>query len=184
MGGRGFWITWGANSVRGALGYVIAAREIADQLRALGEAPPEAVFLALGTGGTLAGLAPGCTLHLPDTEVVGYAVSPQGAQVAGGLPAIAEQITRATDYLGKGDASRIQPRYRVEYSQVGDGYGRPTAGSTEAIRLLAQTEAIFVDPVYTAKAFAGLLAEWRAGRFDARASVLFLHTGGVPELLA
>jgi D-cysteine desulfhydrase len=72
----------------------------------------------------------------------------------------------------------------VEHSEVGLGYARPTAAAGAATRLLAETEALFVDPVYTAKALAGLLAELRAARYADGDAVLFLHTGGTPELFA
>jgi 1-aminocyclopropane-1-carboxylate deaminase/D-cysteine desulfhydrase-like pyridoxal-dependent ACC family enzyme len=182
-GRRGFWITWGANSVRGALGYVLAAREIAAQLAADGERLA-AVFLAMGTGGTLAGLAPGAALFLPGAEVVAYAVSPAGAQVAGGLPDVAEQVAAVAAALEAAGAPVPTPRFRVEHSEVGEGYARPTAAAGAAARLLAETEALFVDPVYTAKALAGLLAELRAARYADGDAVLFLHTGGTPELFA
>ncbi len=67
---------------------------------------------------------------------------------------------------------------------IGDGYGLATAGSLEAIRLLAQNEGIFLDPVYTGKAMAGLISDIRQGRWTADQSVVFLHTGGTPALFA
>jgi 1-aminocyclopropane-1-carboxylate deaminase/D-cysteine desulfhydrase-like pyridoxal-dependent ACC family enzyme len=67
---------------------------------------------------------------------------------------------------------------------VGDGYGVPTAESREAIALAARTEAIFLDPTYTAKAMAGLIAAIRAGEFSGRQTVLFWHTGGQVGLFA
>jgi 1-aminocyclopropane-1-carboxylate deaminase/D-cysteine desulfhydrase-like pyridoxal-dependent ACC family enzyme len=66
----------------------------------------------------------------------------------------------------------------VDDSQVGDGYGIPTAASTDALHLVARREGILLDPVYTAKAMAGLLARVRAGEFTSEQSVLFWHTGG------
>jgi 1-aminocyclopropane-1-carboxylate deaminase/D-cysteine desulfhydrase-like pyridoxal-dependent ACC family enzyme len=66
----------------------------------------------------------------------------------------------------------------VDDTQVGDGYGLPTAASTDATRLLARTEGIVLDPVYTAKAWAGLIAQVRAGAFRSDETVLFWQTGG------
>ena len=67
---------------------------------------------------------------------------------------------------------------------IGEGYGLPTPGSLEAIRLLAQNEGILLDPVYTGKAMAGLIHDIREGRWTADQTVIFLHTGGTPALFA
>ncbi len=72
----------------------------------------------------------------------------------------------------------------VDDGFVGDGYGIPTAESKEAIALLARTEAIFLDPVYTSKAMAGLLAHIRRGAYPDRMTILFWHTGGQVGLFA
>jgi 1-aminocyclopropane-1-carboxylate deaminase/D-cysteine desulfhydrase-like pyridoxal-dependent ACC family enzyme len=69
----------------------------------------------------------------------------------------------------------------IDGTQLGDGYGRPTAAADAATRLLARTEGILVDPIYTAKALAGLIAEVRSGRLDGRRAV-FWHAGGTPGL--
>ena len=69
----------------------------------------------------------------------------------------------------------------IDETQLGDGYGRPTAAADEATRLLARTEGILVDPIYTAKALAGLVADVRSGRLDGRRAV-FWHAGGTPGL--
>ena len=73
------------------------------------------------------------------------------------------------------------PRSTSNGKQLGDGYGRPAAAAGEAIRLLARTEAILVDPIYTGKALAGLIALVRDGRLDGRRAVLW-HAGGTPGL--
>ncbi len=70
----------------------------------------------------------------------------------------------------------------LDASQLGDGYGRPTAAADEAAALVARTEAILVDPIYTAKAMAALIAAVRSGRLDGLA-VLFWHAGGTLGLL-
>jgi 1-aminocyclopropane-1-carboxylate deaminase/D-cysteine desulfhydrase-like pyridoxal-dependent ACC family enzyme len=68
----------------------------------------------------------------------------------------------------------------LEDDQIGEGYGIPTAAAAEATRLLARTEGILVDPIYTAKALAGLVARARDGRL--RGPVVFWHAGGTPGL--
>ena len=72
----------------------------------------------------------------------------------------------------------------VHDGYVGKGYSYPTDGMVEAVRLVAQSEAILLDPVYTGKAMAGLIDLVRRGEFTDRQSVLFLHTGGSPALFA
>jgi D-cysteine desulfhydrase/L-cysteate sulfo-lyase len=67
---------------------------------------------------------------------------------------------------------------------VGEGYGIPTAASQEALELTARHEGILLDPVYTAKAMAGLIARVRTGEFSASDTVLFWHTGGQPGFFA
>ena len=67
---------------------------------------------------------------------------------------------------------------------VGDGYGLPTDAMVEAVKLMAQYEGILLDPVYSGKAFAGLLDLVRHGYFDTSERILFLHTGGAPGLFA
>ena len=68
--------------------------------------------------------------------------------------------------------------------QVGEGYGVPTPAGLEALELFARTEGLVLDPTYTAKAAAALVAWTRAGKFSAGDRVVFLHTGGHPGLLA
>jgi D-cysteine desulfhydrase/L-cysteate sulfo-lyase len=72
----------------------------------------------------------------------------------------------------------------VDDSQVGDGYGVPTPASVEATSLVARAEGILLDPVYTAKAMAGLIAMIRDGAFRPDDTVLFWHTGGTPGYFA
>jgi 1-aminocyclopropane-1-carboxylate deaminase/D-cysteine desulfhydrase-like pyridoxal-dependent ACC family enzyme len=69
----------------------------------------------------------------------------------------------------------------LEESQLGEGYGRPTAAAAEAAALLARTEAILTDPIYTAKALAGLVAGVRSGAWDGE-RIVFWHAGGLPGL--
>src|SRR5258707_14053909 len=76
----------------------------------------------------------------------------------------------------------LEPELRrpltVDDRFIGDGYGIPSPEGTEAMRLLARTEGVVLDPTYTAKAMASLLAHIRAGEFSEKQSVLFIHTGG------
>jgi 1-aminocyclopropane-1-carboxylate deaminase/D-cysteine desulfhydrase-like pyridoxal-dependent ACC family enzyme len=72
----------------------------------------------------------------------------------------------------------------LETGHAAPGYGQPNAGMVEAVRLMARLEGILLDPVYTGKAMAGLIAMIRAGRFRRDETVVFVHTGGMPALFA
>ena len=72
----------------------------------------------------------------------------------------------------------------ADESYIGPGYGLPSRAGQEALHLLARSEAILLDPVYSAKAMAALIADVRAGRYPHGSSVVFIHTGGVPAIFA
>jgi D-cysteine desulfhydrase len=72
----------------------------------------------------------------------------------------------------------------IDGSQLGGGYGLPTPAMQEAVRLMARAEGLLIDPVYSGKAFAGLLADLRQGRYRSGDNVLFVMTGGTPGLYA
>jgi len=85
--------------------------------------------------------------------------------------------------VGLGAAPLAEPP-EIDGSQLGDGYGIPTAAMLHAVRLMARTEGLLLDPVYSGKAFAGLLAAVRQGHYAPGDAVLFVMTGGTPGLYA
>ena len=108
-----------------------------------------------------------------------------GVAVSGGEP---EKIERAKR-IANDAAHRLGLPERLDFSDlvtdqnfIGEGYGIPTDAALEAIRLLAATEAILLDPCYTSKAMAALIAHVRSGALTASDCVVFLHTGGMPAL--
>ena len=125
-------------------------------------------MLPTATGGTQAGLLVG----LPKSVAVTGIVAARSASEL--RPAIAAMVMAAG---GSVDPAAID----LDESQLGAGYGRPTAAADEAAALLAQTEAILVDPIYTAKAMAGLVAGVRSGAWDGE-RIVFWHAGGLPGL--
>ena len=172
-------IPTGGSVPLGAASYVAAVAETLEQLRAVGEAPT-ALFFASGSLGTQAGLAVGARAFSVPFTVEGIAVLHPVEQLTERCAALATataDLVGLTTQFAPGDIS-------LDGAYVGEAYGVATPEGMEAIRLLAQTEAILLDPVYSGKAMAGLLAAIRSGRFSADDSVLFLHTGGGPSLFA
>jgi len=166
----------GGSDPVGAWGQVLAGRELLEQASALGFAPDE-IVVPTATGGTQAGLIVG-TRAVRDTAspwVLGFVVArpeaelrPMIERLLGELAAMAGVSTSTSDI-------------ELDSSQLGPGYGQPTGASQKAAELLARTEGMLVDPVYTAKALAGLVARVGSGELDGR-SVVFWHGGGLPSL--
>jgi 1-aminocyclopropane-1-carboxylate deaminase/D-cysteine desulfhydrase-like pyridoxal-dependent ACC family enzyme len=182
-GGRALIVPLGASTPDGALGYVAALLELHDQL------PPQSdravhVFLSGSSGGTLAGLQAGLAL-LERTDLNLVAVSadtPRDQLLATAGELAAAALTRLE--IDPRRLERTAGRVDATDAEVGAGYGIPTDASREATELLARSEGVLVDPVYTSKAAAGLLRWLREGRFPAGDRVVFWHTGGHPALFA
>jgi 1-aminocyclopropane-1-carboxylate deaminase/D-cysteine desulfhydrase-like pyridoxal-dependent ACC family enzyme len=174
-GERPFIVPLGASTPTGAIGF---ARGVAE----LGTVRPDVIVHATSSGGTQAGLIAGCALLGMRADVLGISADDPAA-------ALRETISALLD----GMAGRLGARaatvggdraIEVDDTQVGEGYGIPTPASTGAAALVARTEGIVLDPVYTAKAMAGLMARIRAQAFSPAATVLFWHTGGLPGYFA
>ncbi len=168
----------GSNAI-GTFGYVAATLELVGQLQELAAAPTT-LYYANGSRGTQAGLALGAALYAAPYRVQGIAVSDGDAEKRQRAVEIANE---AAERLGSAVRLHADDLLNDE-RQVGPGYGIPTSACLEAITLLARTEAIFLDPVYSGKAMAGLIAAIRSEQIPANESVLFLHTGGTPALFA
>ena len=173
-GHRPYLVAIGGTGIVGAIGQVLAGLELAEQAAAAGIAPT-IVVVPSATGGTQAGLLVGLRTAGLTTAVHGVAVTPPRA--------LRSDIATIVAGLGgiEGLAEVDDADVVLDGSQLGDGYGRPTEAAAEATRLLARTEGILVDPIYTAKALAGLVALARDGALDGR-RVVFWHAGGSPGL--
>ncbi len=173
-GRRPFVIGVGGTGPIGASGQVLAGLEVAAQLDAAGIGHAT-IVLPSATGGTQAGVLAGLALEAPPTRsVIGIAVAAPGSDLRPTIESILEGLVPLAGV-------RVPPDTIVlETDQLGDGYGRPTAAADEAARLLARTEGILVDPIYTAKALAGLIARVRDGRLSG--PVVFWHAGGTPGI--
>jgi 1-aminocyclopropane-1-carboxylate deaminase/D-cysteine desulfhydrase-like pyridoxal-dependent ACC family enzyme len=175
-GHRPFVIGVGGSGLPGVYGQFEAATEAFDQLAAA-DVRPNALFLASATGGTQAGLVVANeSSGRIDGPIVGVVAARPEAELR---PSIAAQVADLAAFVG---APRVSPEAIVlDGTQLGDGYGRRTVAAEEATRLLGRTEGILVDPIYTAKALAALIARARSGALD-RQTVVFWHAGGVPGL--
>jgi len=166
----------GSNAI-GALGYVNAAMEILQQANDA-DLKIDAIVHATGSAGTQAGLVAGVVATNCGIPVLGIGVrAPADVQHANVL-----KLARQTaEHLGI-DAQPSPEDVQVDCNYVGDGYGIPTEGCIEAIRLLARLEGILLDPVYSAKGMAGLIDLIRQGHYTNDQHIVFLHTGGAQAL--
>ena len=177
-GKRPYLVPIGGSNALGALGYVRAGLELAEQIKASGE-HFSAVVLASGSAGTHAGLALALEHALPGTRVVGVTVSrPDATQ----RPKVEGLLQRTAELLGVPVPAGLKVELWDQY--FFPRYGEPNAGTLAAMRQVASHEGLLLDPVYTGKAFAGLLDGAAHGAFDGDGPVLFLHTGGSPALFA
>ena len=177
QGRKPYVIPGGGSNRVGALGYANAALELLAQANDAGLRIDRLVH-ATGSAGTQAGLVAGLGAASSGIPVLGVGVrAPAPAQHAKVL-GLARQTA---DYLGSRTAV-ADDDVQVNCDYIGEGYGVPTEGAIEAIRLLAELEGIFLDPVYSAKGMAGLIDLIRRGRFSAGENIVFLHTGGAQAL--
>jgi D-cysteine desulfhydrase family pyridoxal phosphate-dependent enzyme len=178
-GERPYVIPTGGSVPIGAAGYVTMVAELVEQLLSAGEAPSR-LYFPTGSLGTQAGLAVGARAFAAPFVVYGVAVEHPVEKLIADGAALASGTAELLGIDQCFDASDIA----IDGAYIGAAYGVPTAEGIEAIRLLARTEAIFLDPVYSGKAMAALINHARAGALDPNEAVVFLHTGGGPSLFA
>jgi L-cysteate sulfo-lyase len=169
-----YHIDVGGSGLPGVIGQVLAAFELVEQGQAMA-CSPDLVVLPTATGGTHAGLQVGMTTLGAAPSIHGVTVAHAARQLE---PRIAELFDQLAELSG---LVRPQSEIRLDDSQLGGGYGVPTPEADAALRLLATTEGILVDPIYTAKALAGLISLVRSGAQDRR-TLVFWHAGGTPGL--
>ncbi|WP_440467032.1 D-cysteine desulfhydrase [Pseudomonas sp. YH-1] len=177
-GHKPYIVPIGGSNALGALGYVRAGLELAEQIHSSGQAF-SAVVLASGSAGTHAGLAIALADALPELDVIGVTVSRTDAAQR---PKVEGLVARTLELLGH-DMPAV-PKVQLWDEYFSPRYGEANAGTLEAVRLLASQEGLLLDPVYTGKAMAGLLDGIRRDRFSKPGPILFLHTGGSPALFA
>ncbi len=174
-GGKPYIIPGGGSNEVGTLGYVACAEEIIAQAFDKG-LNIDAVVCTSGSGGTHAGLAVGFWGNNTNIPVIGINISrPNETQ----RPLIIKDAKLTAARFGldfPDDAVNCVEGY------VGPGYSLPTKEMVAAVTLMARTEAILLDPIYTGKSFAGLIGLIREGKFKKGQNVVFVHTGGSPAL--
>lgn len=169
-GKRVLSIPIGGSCARGAYGFVRAGEELQAQADSF-----DWVIFASSSGSTHTGLQ--YALHGTQTRVLGVACDPE-PDILDDYASLYASLERL---IGEPRPVRRED-WRLTFDFVGPGYGVPSPAGARATELLARTEGVFLDPVYSAKAFAGLLAMVEAGEIGGRA--LFWHTGGFPTLFA
>nr|WP_244968587.1 D-cysteine desulfhydrase [Rosenbergiella australiborealis] len=175
QGFRPYIVPVGGSNVLGCLGYIGCAQEIAHQVADIPDLA--SVVVASGSGGTHAGLSVGLEHYLPNVSLVGVTVSRSVVQQKPLVEALRQDVAKTLGVSLKQPVELWDDFYKP-------GYGYTNDTGNDALNLLAQLEGIFLDPVYTAKAMAGLLTGITTQRFAQDGALLFVHTGGAPALFA
>ena len=166
-------IPTGGSNALGALGYVNCVKEISEQT----DIKFDYICCAEGSGGTHAGVAMGAKLFMPETKVIGMMVD-------------TDPFEEITTNIMKGLAELLELDFVPTVDDVhlvdvcGAGYAIPSPEGNEAIRMMAENEGLFLDPVYTGKAFGGLIKMAREGKFGPDDNILYLYSGGAGGLFA
>ncbi len=180
-GHKCYEIPGGGAAPMGSIGYIGGWCEMLEQARAAGF-EPEYVFHATGSGGTLAGLMAGHELTESRAKIFSVGV---GADEPVQYVKNAADLTNRTLALVGAEELTVTPEaftFLTDYYKP--GYEQPNPGTEQAIRRLATREGILVDPVYSGKAFYGLLDMIESGKVPQGSKVLFWHTGGATALFA
>jgi len=172
MGKPYYKIPCGGSNALGTLGYVDCVRELRDQGMRF-----DHIICAEGSGGTMAGLALGAKLFMPEAKVTGMMVDDDPFEE------ITVRLMREAAAL-LGESIEISAEDFELRDMCGPGYAIPSQEGNEAVSMMAAQEGLFLDPVYTGKAFAGLIAMAKEGAFAKEDRVLFLHSGGAGGLFA
>lgn len=164
----------GGSNALGSLGYAMAIAEIKDQL----EEPPDYIVTAVGSGGTMAGLVMGAQLFDLPSKIIGINICANATLFK---KRVANIIQEARENFGL--PLQEEGNWDIIDGYPGLGYAQTRPEEVEILKLVAKKEGVILDPVYTVKAFYGLLEEAKKGRFGTNKKVVFIHTGGIFGLL-
>jgi D-cysteine desulfhydrase len=171
----------GSNGV-GATGYVLAIMELTEQLRSTQHRVDHIVFTS-SSGGTQAGMVLGARVGGFGGRLHGVSIDKDDLKREAYEDEVAQIANECSQYIGS-DMRLAKQDIKVIYGYTGEGYGVLSNLEREAIRLMAQSEGIILDPVYTGRAFGALVDLIRKGVFKRGETVLFWHTGGAPAIFA
>ena len=175
-GKKYYKIPCGGSNALGSLGYVDCVKEISEQESSM-NIKFSHIICAEGSGGTHAGIALGAKIFMPDTKVIGMKVDTDPFET------ITPNIARGTMKLLDVDFD-LKDEDLNHLDCAGAGYAIPSEEGVAAIKYVAQKEGLFFDPVYTGKAFGGLLRMAKEGKFNKDDNILFVYTGGAGGLFA
>lgn len=178
QGKKPYYVPIGASYELGSVGYVECAKEIGEQLGALG-LTADHIFLPSGSGGTQTGLVVGAKRYLGSCQVHGVAVSRSEAEQKA---KIMDQSAKLISFLGWTDFEITAQDVIVNDRHVGEGYAIPTEDGMDAMLRVGRSEAVLLDPVYTGKAMAGLIEELPSLKTAENGVIVFLHSGGWPAV--
>jgi D-cysteine desulfhydrase family pyridoxal phosphate-dependent enzyme len=174
-GERPFLIPLGASTAVGALGYAYAFDELLNQ-----EVNPDWIITASSSAGTQAGLVLGARRAGWNKKILGISIDHSEGELQS---RVADLAAEASDRFGE-KLPFAPAEILVNDNYLGAGYGIIGDPEIEAVRIFAETEGILLDPVYTARAAAGMIDLIRRGLFKEHENILFWHTGGTPALFA
>lgn len=178
-GRRAYVIPYGGSNATGAAAYALAFEELWDQMYVARLSFDRVVF-ATSSGGTQAGMVVGARACAFQGQVLGISVDKTGGHLR---DTVLDLLAPTARWLGM-DLRLSAADIHIDDRFLGAGYAVVTGAEREAIRLVARTEGILLDPVYTGKAMGGLISLVREGTLSAYERVLFWHTGGMPALFA
>ena len=179
LGAKPYAIPTGASDGTGVWGYVHCIPELIADFETA-NIHPQTIIHATGSGGTQAGLTAGAVLHDLDTTVLGIAVCDNAEYFQNKV--LADIVEWQSLYSVPVDIGKMS--IHVDDRYIGPGYAQATQQVFDVIRKLAGLEGLILDPVYTGKAFYGMIEKIKQGDFSGESDIVFIHTGGIFGLMS
>lgn len=167
-----------ADAPLGTMGYINAVHEMLCQAKSLGIEVNYVVHATSGSATTQVGLIIGAAILKTNIHVIGISASRKREEIIKIVSGLIEETTRDLGINVKINDTKVI----VNDEYIGEGYEIPTQGMIDAVKLVARTEGILLDPVYTGKAMAGMIDLIKKGFFSRKDTVVFIHTGGLPSI--
>lgn len=174
-GSKAYLIPFGGSNLLGSLGYLDCANEIIEQFQNIEGKAPNYIITPTGSGGTMAGLVAGFAIAETSTKVIGFSVLHKDQTIENIVTKLTNEIIESIK-----PTSDITIDFELDTKFVGEAYGIPTEKGKKAISMLAELEGLFLCPVYTSKAMAGLIEYIEKNKIKKDETIVFIHTGGMP----